>query len=68
MEQRMLCLAQHRNWGIHTHCRNGFCAILRHGQNACLQFLIGIAKGLLHSLPFLVGKFGNSLIGDLQIL
>ena len=36
MEQRMMCLAQHRQRRIHSHGGNGFRTVLRHRKNAGL--------------------------------
>ncbi len=68
MEQRMDRPAQHRKRHIHSHGRDGLRPVLCHGQDACLQLIIGIAEGFLHLLPFFAGIFRHTLIRYGQIL
>ena len=68
MEQRVIRLAQHGQWGIHTHGCDGFAAVLCHRQNALLHFIIGVAKSLLHPLALFVGVFRNTIVRDMDAL
>ncbi len=66
MEQRMVCPAQNRQRRIYAHGRNGLPALQRHGQDACPEFIIGVSKGFLHPLPFLIGKYRHPSVGNFQ--
>ena len=68
MEQRVIRLAQHGQWGIHTHGCDGFAAVLCHRQNALLHFIVGVAKSLLHPLALFVGVFRNTIVRDMDTL
>ena len=68
MEQRVIRLTQHGQWGIHTHGCDGFTAVLCHRQNALLHFIIGVAKSLLHPLALFVGVFRDTLVRDVNTL
>ena len=65
VEQRMIAFAQHGNGRIHTHGGNGFGSVLCHRENAGFHFLVGVTKGFLKTLPFLVGQLRYPLVGNL---
>ena len=58
-------LGQYRDRCIHTHGTDALTAIFRHRKNAGLEFVIGIAKGFLHTLSFLIGILRHSHIWNL---
>ena len=67
MKQRMVCFAQEGQRRIHTHGRRGFRTVFRHGKDAGLQFVIGIAECLLQAGSFFRRIFLHALVRDLQV-